>query len=318
MHRFIKIGVGAMFLCVTAVSYAAWPQKPIKLVVPYAPGGSTDTIARKYANYIQQILKQPIVIDNKPGASTNIGSDHVVRAQPDGYTFLWGIDTLATNPSVGPAPSFDPQKDLEPVGMVTRIPGLIAANSNFEAKSIEDLMSKAKSNPGKYSISSASLFLQVALVEKYTGMSLMHVPYKGGAQAAMDAVGGQVNLVFANIPVLKPLVAGGKLNPIAVTSATRSVALPDVPTLVEIGMSDAVITNWYALFAPKGTPADIVDKLSKVTEQFVNDPQMKAELEPQGFQLVSSTPEELQTILKQDTDNIAKFVQANPNLVRKN
>lgn len=318
MHIAGRLLAGALFICACAPVHAAWPDKPIKLVVPYAPGGSTDTIARKYGSFVQEVLKQPVVIENKPGASTNIGADQVVRAKPDGYTFLFGVDTLATNPSVGPVPSFDPQKALVPVSLVTHIPGLIASNADFGAQKMSDLVAMAKKEPGKYTISSASLFLQVALVQKYSGLELRHIPYKGGAQAAMEAAGGQVDMVFANIPVLQTLVKSGKLRPLAVTSAKRSAALPDVPTLVEVGMPNAIITNWYAVFAPEGTPPDIVDRLSKVTAQFVNDPRTRADLEPMGYQLGSSTADQLRVLLEQETKSTAGFVKENPSLVHKN
>ncbi|KOF55419.1 hypothetical protein AD428_00795 [Achromobacter sp. DMS1] len=317
MFRLPTLLAGCVLLAMTAPAWAAWPDRPIKLVVPYAPGGSSDLIARKYGSYVQSVLDQPVVIENKPGASTNIGSEQVVRASPDGYTFLWGIDTLATNPSTGPVPSFDPQKDLEPVGLVTRIPGLVASNVDLDAGSLEELLAKAKANPGKYSISSASLFLQVALLQAHSGISLTHVPYKGGAQAAMDAVGGQVNLVFANIPVLKPLVASGKLHPVAVTSAERSKSLPDVPTLAEGGVH-AEIANWYAVFAPKGTPAKIIERLNEITVGFVNDPKIRDELEPLGYLLESSSPEQLGALLRKDTAVTADFVRKNPKLARPN
>lgn len=318
MHILGRLLAGAIFTGVCVSVHAAWPEKPIKLVVPYAPGGSTDTIARKYGSFVQEALKQPVVIENKPGASTNIGADQVVRAKPDGYTFLFGVDTLATNPSVGPVPPFDAQKALVPVSLVTHIPGLIASNADFEGKKISDLMALAKKEPGKYTISSASLFLQVGLIQKYTGLKLQHIPYKGGAQAAMEAAGGQVDMVFANIPVLQTLVKSGKLHPLAVTSATRSAALPDVPTLVEMGMPNAIITNWYAVFAPAGTPPDIVNRLSKVTAQFVNDPKTRADLEPMGYQLGSSTVDQLRVLLARETKETAGFVKENPFIVQKN
>ncbi|ETF04284.1 hypothetical protein W822_03705 [Advenella kashmirensis W13003] len=318
MHIPGRLLASALLIWAYAPAHAAWPDKPIKMVVPYAPGGSTDTIARKYGSFVQEVLKQPVVIENKPGASTNIGADQVVRAKPDGYTFLFGVDTLATNPSVGPVPPFDARKALVPVSLVTHIPGLIASNADFGGEKMSDLIAMAKKEPGKYTISSASLFLQVGLVQKYTGLNLRHIPYKGGAQAAMEAAGGQVDMVFANIPVLQTLVKSGKLRPLAITSAKRSVALPDVPTLVELGMPNAIISNWYAVFAPEGTPTDIVNRLSQVTAQFVNDPQTRADLEPMGYQLGSSTAEQLRVLLEHETKSTAGFVKENPSLIHKN
>ncbi|GAB2901824.1 tripartite tricarboxylate transporter substrate binding protein [Paralcaligenes sp. KSB-10] len=303
-----------VLVCPYAAGAAAWPEKPIKLVVPYAPGGSTDVIARQYGNFLHKELKQAVIIENKPGAATNIGSEAVARADPDGYTFLWGVDTLATNPSVGPVPPFDVHKSLAAVSLIARMPGLVATNMNFPAKTISELIAMARRNPSKYTISSASLFLQVGMLEKYTDISLTHVPYKGGAQAATDAIGGQVDMVFANIPVLQTLTTSGKLRALAITSAKRSEALPDVPTLKESGMPNGVFGNWYGIFAPKNTPRDIILKMAAVSRKFVEEPTIRKTLEHNGYQLEASTPEELEAMLQEDALRTKEFVRQNPGM----
>lgn len=291
-----------------------WPDRPIKLVVPYAPGGSTDILARQYAKFLSGETKQSVIVENRPGAATNIGGEAVARAEPDGYTYLWGVDTLATNPSVGPAPRFDPEKKLSGVSLIARLPGLVAVNPKFPAKNISELIELARKHPLQYTISSASLFLQVGLLQKYTHMELRHIPYKGGAPAATDAVSGQVNMVFANVPVLQALVTSGKLRGLAVTSAKRSAALPEVPTLRESGMPSAVFANWYAIFAPRNTPREIITKMAALSARFVNSGEARERLELNGYQLEASTPEQLDALLKQDTTQTRKFVEENPKM----
>ncbi|MGY8526991.1 Bug family tripartite tricarboxylate transporter substrate binding protein [Paracidovorax citrulli] len=315
-------------LCIATLLFAAlgtagpaaaqeWPARPIKLVVPYAPGGTTDRLAREYAEFLRKKLSQSVVVENRPGAATNIGSEFVARAEPDGYTFLIGIDGLATNPSTGPAPSFNPQKELAPISLLTRVPCLVAANNQFPAANVGEMIKLARSHPDRYSISSASLALQVGLLNSGSNMRLTHVPYKGGAQAAGDAMGGQVDMVIANVPVLAALVRAGKLRPLAVTSATRSAAFPNVPTLKESGMSDAVFSNWYGVLAPVGTPEAVINRMATLSRQFVTDPAVSKTLSEEGYQLEASTPAELAALIRSDAAAASRFVAANPTLFSK-
>ncbi|MDX6008717.1 Bug family tripartite tricarboxylate transporter substrate binding protein [Cupriavidus necator] len=313
--------------CITALLLAClpagqavahdWPAKPIRLVVPYAPGGTNDRLAREYAEFLRKKLSQAVLVENRPGASTNIGSELVAKAEPDGYTFLIGIDGLATNPYTGPVPPFNAQKDLLPISLLTRVPCLIAANNQFAAANVADMISLARTHPDRYSISSAALVLQVGLLNSGSKIRLTHVPYKGGAQAAGDAMGGQVDMVIANVPVLAPFVRGGKLRPLAVTSATRSAAFPEVPTLKESGMSDAVFSNWYGVFAPAGTPEPVISRMAALSRQFVTDPAVSKQLSSEGYQLEASTPAELATLIHTDAAAASRFVAANPALFRK-
>lgn len=294
-----------------------WPARAIKLVVPYAPGGTTDRLAREYAEWLRKKLPQPVVVENRPGAATNIGSELVARADPDGYTFLIGIDGLATNPYTGPAPSFNPEKELAPISLLTRVPCLIAAHNQFAAANVGEMIALARKQPERYSISSASLALQVGLLNSGSKMRLTHVPYKGGAQAAGDAMGGQVDMVIANVPVLAPFVRGGKLRALAVTSARRSAAFPDVPTLKESGMSEAVFSNWYGIFAPVGTPEAVISRMAALSREFVADPAVNKELSDEGYQLEASTPAELAALIHGDAAAAKRFVAANPTLFNK-
>lgn len=319
MRMWFRCSAGVLLSCLAAISAQAqtWPAKPIKLIVPYAPGGTTDRLAREYAEYLRKKLNQSIVVDNRPGASTNIGSELVAKAEPDGYTFLLGIDGLATNQATGPVPSFDPHKDLAPVSLLTRVPCLIAANVNFPAQSAAEMIQIARKNPDKYSISSASLTLQVGLLNSGSAIRLNHVPYKGGSQAATDAMGGQVDMVIANVPVLAPLVKGGKLRAIAVSSEMRSEAFPEVPTLRESGLSSAVFSNWYGLFAPAKVPEPIIARMAALSKQFVDDPQINHRLALEGYQLEASTPAELSALLVKDALSATKFVEANAGIFKR-
>jgi tripartite-type tricarboxylate transporter receptor subunit TctC len=309
---------GVLLACLAAAPAFAqnWPSKPIRLIVPYAPGGTNDRLAREYGEFLRKKLDQTVLVENRPGASTNIGSELVAKATPDGYTFLVGIDGLATNQFTGPAPSFDPQKELAPVSLLTRVPCLIAANNNFAGTSITEMIALARKNPERYSISSASLVLQVGLLNSGSKIKLTHVPYKGGAQASGDAMGGQVDMVIANVPVLAPFVRGGKLRALAVSSAKRSAAFPDVPTLKESGMSDAVFSNWYGLFAPAGTPEPIIKQMAALARQFVEDPAINKQLSSEGYQLEASTPAELAALLASDAAAANRFVAAHPGMFK--
>lgn len=294
-----------------------WPQKPITLVVPYGAGGSTDIIARQFADFASRRLNQTVIVENRPGAGTNIGSSNVARAKPDGYTLLFGVDTLVTNPIIGPAPPFERDKSLQGISLISMLPGVIAANPQFQAADIQDLVKRAKQNPEKYTIASASLFLQIDLVNDYLETSLKHIPYKGGAQASADTVGGQVDLVFSNIPVVLELIKSKKLRAIAITSDQRSASLPQTPTLRESVNSQAVFYNWYALFAPKTTPYLVIKKMTAISHQFVNDEDISKKLESQGFIPKATTPEELETFMHQESIRIQNFARLHPELIVK-
>ena len=308
-------GVLALATLPLQAAYASdWPSQPITLVVPYAAGGTTDRLARAFAEYLQTKTKQTTIVVNKPGASTNIGNTDVANAKPDGYTFLIGIDLLATNQATGPKLPFDPLSKLTPVSLLTHVPSFIAANPKFKANSAKEMILLARKDPEKYTISSATLILQVGFLNSGSDMKLSHIPYKGGAQAAMDAMGGQVDMVMANIPVLASLVRSGKLKALAVTSDVRAEAFPDVPTLKESGLSTAAFANWYSLFAPIGTNPEVINKMAKISSEFVQDPAVRKNLVTDGYILEASTPEQLRTLFKNDGAEAQRFVDANKTL----
>lgn len=269
-----------------------YPDQPVRLVVPYPPGGSTDLIARLYAEKLSKELGQAVIVDNRPGAATNIGSEAVARAKPDGYTILFGGDGPTINSVFGPSPSFDPLTAFAPISLITRVPFVIAANPKAPFSNIKEFLAAARSVPGKYSISSAQLNLYVELLKNRAGVHLLHIPYKGGAQAATDAIAGQVDSVYALVPVLLPHIQAGKLKPLGITSSKRLEALPATPTLVENGV-DYDITIWYGLLAPAGTPNSIVNRLAAATQSIVAKPDFVQKLSVVGAVATSSQPAEL-------------------------
>ncbi|TDF61955.1 tripartite tricarboxylate transporter substrate binding protein [Cupriavidus sp. L7L] len=269
-----------------------YPDHPVRLVVPYPPGGSTDLIARLYAEKLSKELGQAVVVDNRPGAATNIGSEAVARAKPDGYTILFGGGGPTINAIFGPMPSFDPLAAFAPISLIARVPFVVAANPKAPFSNIKEFLAAARSAPGKYSISSAQLNLYVELLKNRAGIRLLHIPYKGGAQAATDAIAGQVDSVYALVPVLLPHLQAGKLKALGITSNKRLEALPATPTFVENGV-DYDITIWYGLLAPAGTPKPILNRLAAATQSIVVESDFVQKVNAVGAVAIASQPGEL-------------------------
>ena len=317
----VAAGLGQALVLTAAITLTAaaqdrYPSQPIKIVVPYPAGGTTDLIARQFGEYLGRELGQPVVVDNRPGAATNIGADAMVRSRGDGYTLLFSNVGQVLNPVFGPKPSFDLLSALEPISLVSRVAFLVAANPKVPFNSAAELLAAAKASPGKITVSSAQLDLYVELLNNKAGIKLLHVPYKGGAPATADAISGQVDMVFALMPVLLPQVQGGKLKPIAVTAAKRLSALPDIPTLVELGV-DYDVVIWYGLMAPAGTPKPIVDRLASLTQKIMANPDMVQKIRASGAEPASSSPEEFQAQLRNELGFWQQVAKALPQLVQK-
>lgn len=314
----MRILVSAASLCGSVALVQAqerWPAQPIKLVVPYPAGGSTDLVARQLSEALGKELGQPIVIDNRPGGGTNIGAEAVARARPDGYTFLFGGNAQVLNYHFGPKPSFE-LTALEPVSLVSRLGFAIGANPQTPYRTGAAMLAAAKAAPGKLTISSAQLDLYVELMGQRAGAKLLHVPYKGGAAAVTDAMSGQVDMAFALLPVMLPQIQGGKLKALAITSAQRHSALPDVPTLKEIGV-DYDLTIWYALWATAGTPKAVIDRMAEATAKVLASPDMVARLRAGGAEPESSTPQHFREVLKKQDIFWKDIARSMPNLVQK-
>ena len=244
----------------------SYPNKPIKFVVGFAPGGATDVVGRLMAKKIGDALGQPIIIENRAGGSSNIGAEAVVRAAPDGYTFYVCAITSAINVSLFPKLPFDFAKDFEPVALFANVPNILVVHPSVPAKTVKELIDYARAQPGKLSYASSgagtSIHLSGELFKMLAKVDMVHIPYKGSAPAMTDMIGGQVQVMFDNMPSALPHVKGGKLRALAVTSAQRSPSAPDIPTMGEAGVAGFDVQSWFGLVAPKGTPKDIIVRLN--------------------------------------------------------
>ncbi len=274
----------------------AYPNKPIRMVVPYPPGGPTDLTARVVAAEMNQVLGQTIVVDNKPGASGMIGAESVAKADPDGYTFLANASLHVINPAIYPDMRFDAVKDFVPITQLARVPLVLVVPTNSPIKSVKDLVEYAKQNPNKLNFASAGNASAQQLAGEsfkiYAGINMQHVPYKGSAPALADLVGGQVQLMFDSMPSAMPFIKSGKLRPIAVTTSTRAKALPDLPTIAESGYPGFDISTWYGFWAPKGTPPAIVAKLSDAAAKVLKQDGVISKYESMGAEPIGSSPAE--------------------------
>lgn len=318
---FAMLARAACALCVggimltPALAQDRYPSQPLKIVVPYPAGGSTDMIARLLAEQLGKELGQSVVVDNRPGGGTNIGAEIVARSKPDGYTFFFANNSQVLNYHFGPIPPFE-LSALQPVSLVSRVPFVVAANPKMPFNTGAELLAAAKAAPGKLSVSSAQLDLYVELLNRKAGITLLHVPYKGGAPATTDAISGQVNMVFALTPVLLPHIQGGRLKALAVTTGKRLNALPDVPTLTELGV-DYDISIWYGLMAPAGTPKAVVDRVAATTQKIMSSADMTAKIRAGGSEPAWSTPEEFQAELRKENAFWQQTARAMPHLVQK-
>ncbi len=319
LHRILARAVAALLLGVCAapiLAQEAWPTQAIKIVVPYAPGGSADAFARQFAEQLARELGQPVLIDNRPGASTNIGAAAVVKARPDGYTVLAGSLQQVLSPVFGPDPGFDLLTSFEAVSLLAQLPFVVAANPKMPFNDTRQLVAAARAAPGTLSISSAQLEMFVELLNAKAGMKLLSVPYKGGAPATTDAIAGQVNMVYAGVPVLLPHIRAGKLKALAVTTASRLASLPDVPTFVEAGV-DYDIVAWYGLLAPAGTPKPVVERLARATNLIMTHSEMVQKVRASGLEPMTSRPDEFQQLLRKDLAFWQSVAKSMPNLVQK-
>jgi tripartite-type tricarboxylate transporter receptor subunit TctC len=300
---------------VTSVAQTAssFPNQPIRMVVPYPPGGPTDITARVVAAEMSKTIGQNIVIDNRPGASGMIGSEMVTKATPDGYTLLANASIHVINPSVYPDMRFDAIKDFTPITQLAQVPLVLVVPANSPIKSVKDLVEYAKANPGKVNFGSAgSASAQHLAGESFkiaAGIQMQHIPYKGSAPALTDLAGGQLQLMFDSMPSATPMINSGKLRAIAVTTTTRAKARPDLPTIAESGFPGFDISTWYAYWAPKGTPADVVEKLAASAAQALKNPEVIAKYEAMGAEPVGSTPAQFAAYVESEAKKWSEIVK---------
>jgi len=301
----------AALLAPAGGALAQWPTKPVRLIVPYPPGGSADILARAIGQKVGEGLGQQVVIDNRPGAGTAIGADVTAKAAPDGYTIMLGtVSSHAINPALTTGLKYDPVKDFAPVSLVASIPFALIVHPSLPAHSVKDLIALAKSKPGSLNFSSAgtgtSNHLAGELFKSMTGTFMVHIPYKGSAPALNDLIAGQVHLMFDLVLTAAPHVKSGAVRAIAVTGRERSGVLPGVPTVAESGVTGYEVSAWFGFFAPAGTPSAIVNALNAETVKAMRMPDLRERLGSQGAEPVTSTPEQFAAYVK---DELAKWTR---------
>jgi tripartite-type tricarboxylate transporter receptor subunit TctC len=290
-----------------------FPDRPIKLIVPFPAGGPNDIIARTIAQKMAEILKQPVLIDNRGGQGGVLGTDAVAKSKPDGYTIaVTSAGALAISPSMQKI-AYDTLKDLQPVTLVAKVPEMLVVATSVPAKNMKELVELAKSKPGKLNFASSgpgSLpHLAGELFKLTAKIDITHVPYRGAAPAVNDLVGQQVEMVFLDLPVLLPQVQAGKLRPIAVGAPQRAESAPDVPTTAEVGMPELQTENWYGMVAPAGLPKEVLAKLHKAAVEAMRDADVKAKLASQGVSLVGDSPDEFRAFLESEINKWAKVIK---------
>jgi tripartite-type tricarboxylate transporter receptor subunit TctC len=309
----VLAAVLALVAALARPAAAAYPEKAITLVVPWAAGGSTDILARTVAEPLTRALGQPVVVENRAGASGNIGSTVVARAKPDGYTILFGsMSTHAMNPALIPNMPFRGVDDFAPIGLLAYVTNTIVVHPSVPANTMREFIAYAKANPGKIAFASAGAgstnHLSAVLLERMAGIEMLHVPYKGGAPAVTDTVGGQTQMFVTASTQSLPHVKAGRLRLLAVTEAKRSELLPDVPTVGET-VPGYELAVWYGAFAPAGTPKEIVAKLNAEINRILNAPEVKAKMSAIGVEVATTTPEQFLTLLKRDEERYGKMIR---------
>lgn len=316
--RSIRRVVGAALLALLAGAplFAAaqdYPNKPIKLIIPFAPGGPTDVFGRLYAQRLAEVLRQPVVSENRAGAGSAIGVDWVARAEPDGYTILFGTGSIATGAALTKLP-YDPKKDIEPVAHVGTVP-LVLLSAPTMPKTVDTLLAALRAEPGKYSYGSAGLgtttHLAGEMLKLKANVNAVHVPYKGSGPALQDTAAGTTAFLFETITASKPLYSAGRLQLVAVGTAKRSPLLPDVPTLSEFGITGMAAYTWNVVFVPAGTPRAIIDRLNKASNQVLSDPVFAKRMAELATEVVAdSTPESAKAFYFNELDVWAATVKA--------
>jgi tripartite-type tricarboxylate transporter receptor subunit TctC len=292
-----------------------YPNKPINLIVPYGAGGSADSRSRQLGQKMSLILKQPIVIDNKPGAGGNIGTEAIVRAAPDGYTIGMGnFAPMAVNKTLFGNLRYDPEIDLTPIILVEKGPLVLVVNPSSPFKTVQDIVVAAKAKPGVLTFSSGGIGgshqLSAELFELNAGIQMIHVPYKSGSAALTDLMAGNVDLMFDQMYSAVPSIKADKIRPLAITSKKRSPLLPNVPSFVELGYPKVEVLNWQGLIAPKGTPKAIIDKLNAAANEALKDPQLRELMLAQGNEIGGGSPAEFAALVKSEASKWSAVVKS--------
>lgn len=309
----LLVGLLSIF-CNTSFAQNNYPTKPINFIVPYGAGGSADSRSRQIAQKMSVILKQPIVVDNKPGAGGNIGTEAIVRAAPDGYTIGMGnFAPMAVNKTLFGNLRYDPETDLTPIILIEKGPLVLVVNPNSPFKTVQDIVAAAKAKPGVLTFSSGGIGgshqLSAELFEQNAGIQMIHVPYKSGSAALTDLMGGNVDLMFDQMYSAVPSIKADKIRPLAITSKKRSPLLPNVPSFTELGYPKVEVLNWQGLIAPKGTPKAIIDKLNAAANEALKDPQLRELMLSQGNEIGGGSPAEFASLIKAEASKWSAVVK---------
>jgi len=296
--------------CLHAQNY---PARPIRIIAPYVPGGGVDFVARAIAQKLPEFIGQQVIVENRPGGGTNIGSELVVRAAPDGYTVLLGGVPNTVNMSLFKKPPYDVVRDFAPVVQTTTAPNILALHPSVPAKSVKELIALAKSRPGELTFASAGIgssnHLSGEMFRITARIVIVHVPYKGGGAAVVDLIAGHVSMYFGTTPSTVPHVRTGKLRGLAVTTAKRSQATPDVPTIAEAGLPTFEQSAWHGLLAPAATPQAVITRLNNEVVRVLRSPDVVERFAAQGVDVIGGTPQEFAAFIKQDVEKYAKLVK---------
>ena len=311
----MKILIAAIaFACATAAQAQAWPTKPIRYIVIFAPGGTTDILARLIAPKLSDALGQPVVVENRPGAGGNNGAEMIAKAAPDGYTIGSGtVSSHAINATLYSKLPYDPSKDFSPITMLATLPNMLVVHPSLGVNNVAELIALLKANPNKYSFGSAgngtSQHMSGEMFKTMTGTSMQHIPYKGSGPKIPDLLAGTISMSFENITTAYPPVKQGRLKALAVTTQKRSFVAPDVPTMQEAGLAGYDITSWQALLAPAGVPKEIIARLHMETAKALKAPDVAKRLEDLGLDAGGIAPEELAAIIRNDIPRLGKVVR---------
>jgi len=307
--------IGACFLAASApVQAQSYPDKPIRVIVPYTPAGTTDILARLIGQKMNESWGQPVIVDNRPGANGNIGTEIAARATPDGYTIIMGAAaTHSINNTLYPKLSWDAVRDFAPISLVAVVPNILVVGNSLPVKSVNELIAYAKANPGKLNYGSpgngSTAHLSMELFKSMTGVNLNHIPYKGSAGVLADVMAGQISLTMDNIPVYLPQVKAGKIRALGVSSARRTPAAPEIPTVSEAGVPGLEAVTWFGLLAPAATPKPIVETLSVETARILKLPDVNKRISELGAEPVGSTPQQYAAFIRSEIVKWRKVIQ---------
>jgi len=308
------LGVALWLLSPAFVAAEEYPNRPITMVVTFAPGGSSDVLARAAAAAMSSGLGQQVVVDNRPGAGGHIGAAVVAHAVPDGYTILFGTNgTLGIGPAIYAKLSYNPERDLAPVGLLHTLPQLLIVNPSVPAKNLTELIDYARHNPGTLSFASSGMgaasHLAGELLKQQAKIDLVHIPYKGGGAAVADLISGRVSMMLETIPNALPLVRSGQMRAIGVTTKERSALAPDIPSLAEAGLPDYDVSAWTGLFAPASTPPAVIERLNAETGKIAGEPDYVAQIHAMGTDVASSSPEAFGKFVNDDVDRWSAVIR---------